>query len=174
MAPDDDARGGLRNTQMAITMEDAQRLVTYEAALLDAWKTDEWSELFCEDGEYLVPSPDDPDGTPTNSLFLINDDRVRLVQRGLRLLKRTAHAEYPHSRTTRIISNIRVSQDREGDDQIDCNFVVYRSRADRLDVYPGRSVYKVVPVNGEYRIRRKTAILGLEELRPQGKLSIIL
>lgn len=159
---------------MAISLQEAQELVTREAALLDDWKTTEWSDLFTEDGEYLVPSTDDPDGTPTESLFLIYDDHVRLVQRGVRLLKRTAHAEYPHSRTTRIVSNVRVSEGADGGDRIDCTFVVYRSRRDRLDIYPGRSIYEVVERDGGYKIRRKTAILGLEELRPQGKLSIIL
>jgi p-cumate 2,3-dioxygenase beta subunit len=72
------------------------------------------------------------------------------------------------------VSNVRVSAQGEGTDRIDCTFVVYRSRADRLDVYPGRSIYLVVRLDGVYRIKRKTAILGLEELRPQGKLSIIL
>jgi p-cumate 2,3-dioxygenase subunit beta len=159
---------------MAITVAQAQELVFREAALLDDWKTDEWSSLFTEDAEYLVPSTDDPNGSPSSSLFLIYDDRVRLVQRGVRLLKRTAHAEYPHSRTTRVVSNVRVSVEERGADRIDCTFVVYRSRADRLDIYPGRSIYLLAEVDGRHLIRRKTAILGLEELRPQGKLSIIL
>jgi len=159
---------------MPITLAQAQELVCREAALLDGWRTDEWSSLFTEDGEYLVPSTDDPAGSPSQSLFLIYDDHVRLVQRGIRLLKRTAHAEYPHSRTTRIVSNVRVSVEEGGIDRIDCTFVVYRSRADKLDVYPGRSIYLVVQVEDKYLIKRKTAILGLEELRPQGKLSIIL
>jgi p-cumate 2,3-dioxygenase beta subunit len=159
---------------MAISLEQATALLTHEAALLDDWKTSEWSDLFTEDGEYLVPSPDDPDSPPTKSLYLIYDDHVRLVQRGVRLMKRTAHAEYPHSRTTRIVSNVRVSDGTDGADRIDCTFVVYRSRRDRLDIYPGRSIYEVVERDGGHKIRKKTAILGLEELRPQGKLSIIL
>ncbi len=158
---------------MTITLQQAQDLLTLEAALLDAWKTEEWSDLFTEDGEYLVPSTDDPEGDPTKSLFLIYDDHIRLVQRGVRLLKRTAHAEYPHSRTTRIVSNVRVTPG-ETADRIDCTFVVYRSRGDRLDIYPGRSVYEIVASGDSHKIRKKTAILGLEELRPQGKLSIIL
>src|SRR5258706_8067774 len=159
---------------MTISLQQAQDLLTHEAALLDDWKTTDWSHLFTEDGEYLVPSPDDPDGAPTQSLHLIYDDHVRLVQRGVRLMKRTAHAEYPHSRTTRLISNVRVSEGEDGADRIDCTFVVYRSRRDRLDIYPRRSIYQVVERDGALKIRKKTAILGLEELRPQGKLSIIL
>lgn len=160
---------------MAITLEEANELVFREAALLDAWDTTGWAAMFTHDGEYLVPSTDDPDGLPGGSLHLIHDDRVRLEQRAIRLLKRTAHAEYPHSRTTRVVSNVRVSDDVDGAQRIDCTFVVYRSRRDRLDIYPGHSVYQVVRASdGALQIRKKTAILGVEELRPQGKLSIIL
>jgi p-cumate 2,3-dioxygenase beta subunit len=160
---------------MAITIEEARALVYHEAALLDDWKMTEWSELFTQDAWYLVPSTDDPNGVPGESVLLIHDDHLRLVQRGVRLLKRTAHAEYPHSRTTRVVSNVRVSSKSEGIDQIDCTFVVYRSKRDRLDVYPGRAIYEVVAgEEGKHLIQKKTAILGLEELRPQGKLSIIL
>lgn len=160
---------------MTISLDEAQTLLHKEAALLDDWKTIEWADLFTQDAEYLVPSTDDPDGRPGQSLHLIHDDRIRIEQRGIRLMKRTAHAEYPHSRTTRIISNIRISDGDEGATRIDCNFVVYRSKRDALDVYPGRAIYQVVrQEDGEPKIRRKTAILGIEELRPQGKLSIIL
>lgn len=162
------------DTMVTISLAEAEALLKHEAALLDDWKTTEWSDLFEEGAEYLVPSTDDPDGVPTESLFLIHDDYLRLVQRGVRLLKRTAHAEYPHSRTTRIVSNVRVSNGEDGASRIDCNFVVYRSRRDRLDIYPGRSIYQVVAAGDGWKIRKKTAILGLEELRPQGKLSIIL
>jgi p-cumate 2,3-dioxygenase beta subunit len=159
----------------AITLVEASELVVREAALLDAWDTTAWSALFTEDGEYLVPSTDDPDGELGESLHLIHDDHIRLEQRAVRLLKRTAHAEYPHSRTTRIVSNVRLSEGEDGTARIDCTFVVYRSRRDRLDTYPGRAIYLVRrDGDGALRIRRKTAILGLEELRPQGKLSIIL
>lgn len=162
------------DTKVRISLAEAEELVKREAALLDDWKTTEWSDLFEEGGQYLVPSTDDPDGSPCQSLHLINDDYIRLVQRGVRLLKRTAHAEYPHSRTTRIVSNVRVSDGDDGASRIDCNFVVYRSRRDRMDVYPGRSIYQVVCDGDAWKIRKKTAILGIEELRPQGKLSIIL
>lgn len=164
----------MSDVKVAISLAEAEAFVKHEAALLDDWKTTEWSDLFEVGGEYLVPSTDDPDGMPAQSLHLIHDDYTRLVQRGVRLLKRTAHAEYPHSRTTRIVSNVRVSEGENGASRIDCNFVVYRSRRDRLDIYPGRSIYQMVAADGGWKIRKKIAILGLEELRPQGKLSIIL
>ncbi|MBS0220456.1 MAG: aromatic-ring-hydroxylating dioxygenase subunit beta [Proteobacteria bacterium] len=146
-----------------------------EAALLDSWKLMEWVELFTEDGEYLVPSTDIPDGSPADTLFLIYDDHHRLAERAKRLLKKTAHAEFPHSRLRRIVGNVLVDPPDNESIRVTCSFVVFRSRLQRADIYPGHSMYDLVaggPLG--FRIRRKRAVLDSDDLREQGKLSIIL
>jgi hypothetical protein len=52
---------------------DAAQFLYNEAALLDSWQLNEWVALFTDDGEYLVPSTDSPDGDPQKDLFLIFD-----------------------------------------------------------------------------------------------------
>ncbi|MET0985674.1 MAG: aromatic-ring-hydroxylating dioxygenase subunit beta, partial [Steroidobacteraceae bacterium] len=82
-----------------------------EAALLDQWQLKEWLELFAPESRYEVaPTGDEEAGTLDSSaaLFLVADDRERLEQRVLRLLKPSAHAEYPHSRVRRLYSNVRI------------------------------------------------------------------
>jgi p-cumate 2,3-dioxygenase beta subunit len=146
-----------------------------EAALLDTWKLMEWAELFTEDGEYLVPSTDIPEGSPANTLFLIYDDHHRLVERAKRLLKKTAHAEFPHSRLRRIVGNVLVDPPENGSVRVNCSFAVFRSRLQRADIYPGHSTYDLVEGGAlGFRIRRKCAVLDSDDLREQGKLSIIL
>lgn len=160
-----------------ITLErpEAENFLFKEAALLDAWKLEEWANLFTEDGSYLVPATDTPEGDPATSLFLIFDDRHRLGERAKRLLKKGAHVEYPHSRTRRLISNVMVAAGENGVAEVACNFVVYRSKREITDVYPGHAHYELVrDAANALRIRKKTAVLDLEALRPQGKLSIIL
>lgn len=160
---------------MNITVEQARALLYREAELLDRWQLREWAALFTADGEYLVPATDLPDGDPRETLFLVYDDRHRLEQRAERLLKRNAHAEFPHSRTRRMISNVQVKGGDAQTARVECNFVVYRSRGDRLDIYPGHSLYDVkVDEQGQFRFRMKRAVLDTETLRPQHKLSIIL
>jgi p-cumate 2,3-dioxygenase beta subunit len=158
-----------------LSRSEAEDFLYREAALLDSWRLMEWAELFTDDGEYLVPSTDEPDGDPATTLFLIYDDRHRLNERAKRLLKKTAHAEFPHSRTRRIIGNVVVQAPRDTIVPVTCNFVVYRSRLEKSDVYPGHSIYDLV-LGGPHgiRIRRKRAVLDTETLRPQGKVSIIL
>ena len=59
---------------MKLSRSDAEDFLIQEAALLDSWKLMEWADLFTEDGEYLVPATDDPEGKAGKSLFLIYDD----------------------------------------------------------------------------------------------------
>jgi p-cumate 2,3-dioxygenase beta subunit len=154
---------------------EAENFLFKEAALLDAWKLEEWANLFTDDGSYLVPATDTPDGDPATSLFLIFDDRHRLGERAKRLLKKGAHVEYPHSRTRRLIGNVQVLETQNGVAEVACNFVVYRSKREITDVYPGHARYELLrDTANALRIRKKTATLDLEALRPQGKLSIIL
>ena len=56
-----------------------------------------------------------------------------------------------------------------------CNFVVYRSKNGVNDIYPGHSIYRLVAqMEGSFKIRSKRAVLDVDTLRPQGKVSIIL
>jgi p-cumate 2,3-dioxygenase beta subunit len=157
------------------TRSEAEDFLFQEAALLDGWRLTEWADLFTDDGEYLVPSTDQPEADATSSLYLVYDDRHRLQERAKRLLKRQAHAEYPHSRVRRIIGNVMTGEPADGIARVVCSFVVYRSRLGKNDVYPGHSEYDLVVSNKpEIRIRRKKAVLDIDALRPQGKVSIIL
>lgn len=147
----------------------------YEAALLDRWQLEEWAALFTEDGEYMVPSTDLPaDADPKTNLFFIYDDRFRLEQRAKRLLKRTAHAEFPPSKTRHTISNVRILEENGDEITVECALVVYRAKREYLDTYPGWAEYRLVRHGDSFRIRRKLAALDLDALRPQGKVSIII
>jgi p-cumate 2,3-dioxygenase beta subunit len=160
---------------MNLNQADAEAFLFHESALLDSWKLKEWAGLFTDDGVYLVPPLDQPEGMPDRDLFLIYDDRYRLEQRALRLLKANAHAEFPRSKTRRLISNVRVTNTGGDVAHVAANFVVYRSRLDTLDCFPGHAEYEVVVrANDELAFRSKRAVLDLDTLRPHGKLSIIL
>jgi p-cumate 2,3-dioxygenase beta subunit len=160
---------------MKLTQAEAEAFLFHESELLDSWKLKEWAGLFTDDGTYVVPPLDHPEGVPDKDLFLIYDDRHRLEQRALRLLKTTAHAEFPRSKTRRLISNVRVTEIKGEVAHVAANFVVYRSRLDTLDCFPGHAEYQVViRADHELAFRSKRSVLDLDTLRPHGKLSIIL
>ena len=146
----------------------------HEAALLDGWKVEEWAALFTDDGEYMIPPTDDPHADPKKTLFLVSDDRHRLAERGKRLMSKAAHAEFPHSRTVHLYSNVRVSEGEGGETVARCSFLIVRSKGAISESYPGHMLYRLVRIDGALRIRLKRAELALEVLRPHGKVSIIL
>lgn len=146
-----------------------------EADLLDEWRLHEWLALFTERGRYLVPSTDKPDGDPTKDLFLVQDDRFLLEQRVNSLQTRAAHAEYPHSRTRRLVTNIKAGETEEGLIEVRANFAVFRARNGAVDTYFGRYTHLLEREGDQgFRFVIRKAILDLEALRPHGKVSIIL
>ncbi len=159
---------------VAVSAE-VERFLYLEAELLDDWRLPEWLELFLPEGHYLVPSNDLPDGDPGKDLFLVQDDRFLLEQRINSLMKRSAHAEYPHSRTRRMITNVLAGTDPDGRIWVRANFAVFRMRSGAFDTYVGHYRHLLERDEGgdlKYLVRR--CVLDLDALRPHGKVSIIL
>lgn len=157
-----------------MTRAEAEDFLYHEAALLDAWQLDEWLALLTEDARYLVPSNDAPEGDPASTLYTIADDIHRIRGRVTRLKDPSAHVEFPHSRTRRMISNVRVIE-AGGDVQVEANFVVHRFRRnEQVSQFVGRYRYTLRLVEGRPRIARREAILDAEELGSLGAVSFIL
>jgi len=154
--------------------QEVEDLLYQEAALLDDWRLEEWLELLTDDAVYEVPPTDVPEGDARNTLFIIADDAVRIPSRVKQLLGKSAWAESPHSRTRRMISNVRVLG-ADGDRILaTANFAVHRMRYESVDTYIGRYDYKLVRVGKDLKIKERRAVLDNEALRPHGKISFIL
>jgi p-cumate 2,3-dioxygenase beta subunit len=154
--------------------QEVEDLLYEEAALLDDWRLEEWLELLTDDAVYEVPPTDVPEGDARNTLFIIADDAVRIRSRVKQLLGKSAWAESPHSRTRRMISNVRVLG-ADGDRILaTANFAVHRMRYESVDTYIGRYDYKLVRVGKDLKIKERRAVLDNEALRPHGKISFIL
>jgi p-cumate 2,3-dioxygenase beta subunit len=162
------------NTTNLPTRAEVEDLLYKEAALLDQWQLEEWLELLSEDAIYQVPPTDVPEGDSRNTLFIIADDAVRIRSRVKQLLGKAAWAENPHSRTRRMISNVRVLGAEGENIAISANFAVHRMRYESVDTYIGHYEYKLVRKGSELKIRERRAILDNEALRPHGKISFIL
>ena len=145
----------------------------HEAALLDAWRLDEWLALLTDDATYRVPSNDQPESDPKAALFTIADDMRRMRARVARLKDPHAHAESPRSRTRRLISNVRIVE--RAPLRVEANFVVYRYRGNEdVRTYVGRYRYTLVRQDGGLRIKAREAILDAMELGSLGTVSFIL
>lgn len=159
---------------MSITRQEVEDFLIHEAELLDEWKLKEWAALFASNGTYVIPPIGNPNADFKKSLFFVHDDRDRLEQRALRLLKKEAHVEYPHSTTLHNVTNVRIVSNEEDEVKVRCNFSTYRTKREMIDNYVGVLEYTLVKENEELKIQAKKVILKLDSLRPHGKVSIIL
>jgi len=176
MATQDLARvAPARSFDPVATRGEVEEFLVNEAALLDEWKLEEWLALVAEDGRYLVPSLDSPESDHRAALFLISDDRRNLGSRVKQLLGRATWAEFPRSRTRRLVTNARILEQADDWVKVTANFAVWRFQHDATDCYVGRYIHLLVRgPGGELMFRERRAVLDLETLRPHGKLSFIL
>ena len=158
---------------VAVTRQEVEDFLYEEAALLDAWKLDEWLALLTDDAYYRVPSNDRPDSDPRAALFTIADDIARIRARVTRLKDRSAHAESPPSHTRRLITNVRIVERQPL--RVEANFAVYRHRSnDDVRQYVGRYRYLLRREGGRLKIAGREAILDAMELASLGTVSFIL
>ena len=156
-----------------VTRQEIEDFLYHEAALLDAWRLDDWLALLTEDATYRVPSNDAPSSDPKSALFTIADDIRRIRARVARLKDPHAHAEAPRSRTRRLITNVRIVE--RSPLVVEANFVVYRFRAnDDLREYVGRYRYTLEARASGLKIKAREAILDAMELASLGTVSFIL
>jgi p-cumate 2,3-dioxygenase beta subunit len=158
-----------------ISRSEVEDFLYLEAALLDAWQLEAWLALCTPDVTYRVPSAEARGAASQEALYLVADDAARLRGRVARLLDPQAHAEFPHSRTRRLVTNVRIVA-REGDAlEVEANFAVHRfRRGDDVRTYVGCYRYRLRATSEGLRIAARQAILDAEELGARGLVSIIL
>lgn len=159
----------------SVSRSDVEDFLFNEADLLDQWRLPEWLTLFTDDAKYEVPCTDLPaDASSETNLFYIADDRARLGERVKRLMKRTAHAEFPHSKTSRIVGNVRIQASKDDEIAVSCVFQTLRTKDGTTDLYFGTTKYRLAVQGDGFRIREKRCLLAGEGLRPSGRISIVL
>jgi p-cumate 2,3-dioxygenase beta subunit len=100
---------------------------------------------------------------------------VRLRERIIRLKDPNCHAEYPLSRTRRLISNVRITGADDDTISASANFIIHRFRHNDLQrVFVGHYRYKLKRQCGRLKIAERRAILDAEELGLLGSVSFIL
>ena len=162
-------------TRNVVTRAEVEDFLYREAALLDDWKLDEWEALLTDDAAYYVPPNDQLEGDHRSTLFLVADDRERIRQRIIRIKDPNCHAEFPRSRTRRMISNVRIVG-VDGDlVTVAANFVCYRYRRyERIREYVGGYRYILQRTGDSFRIKERRVLIDAHELGTLGSVSFIL
>jgi len=163
-----------------VTRGEVEDFLYAEADILDAWSYDEWLALFEPGGRYEIPTTDYRPGWSLHETGSFVDDDYDLLQARVKRLKsRKAHAENPHSRTHRLVSNVRVfAADPDSGEtdtvRVSASFVVHRARDGHFDTYVGRYDHRLVVTADGLRFRLRRSILGHESLTAGARLSFIL
>jgi p-cumate 2,3-dioxygenase beta subunit len=157
-----------------LTLADIEQLFFTEAALLDAWRLEEWLALIAEDGRYLVPPLDTPEADPRQAIFLVADSRKMLESRVRQLVGPAAWAENPRARTRRLVSNVRLLGVEGDTARVTANFAIWHFQHQNADVFVGQYQNAIVRGPAGLQFRERKAVLDLETLRPHGKIAIIL
>ena len=162
-------------TRSVVTRAEVEDFLYQEAALLDEWKLKEWEALLTDDATYYVPPNDQLEGDHRSTLFLVADDRERIRQRIIRINDPNCHAEYPRSRTRRMISNVRILGVDGELVTIAANFVCYRYRRyERIREYVGGYRYILERAGDSFRIKERRVLIDAHELGSLGSVSFIL
>jgi p-cumate 2,3-dioxygenase beta subunit len=168
---------------MTLSRGEVEDFLYAEAALLDAWRLDEWLALWTADGRYVVPATDSPAGDPRTTLALVADDLPQLRARVQQLASGATWAEAPRSRTQRMITNVRIVErieERENEPaalRVASSFVVHRFRRERSDAFVGTYEHELVIAEDKdagLRIRGKRCVLAHDSLFAQGSVGLIL
>jgi p-cumate 2,3-dioxygenase beta subunit len=158
----------------AVSRADVEDFLFEEADILDSWRYDDWLALFEEGARYEIPTTDYRGWSPHESGSFVDDDYDLIRARVKRLKSRKAHAENPHSRTHRMVSNVRLCA-ADGDSVgVGASFVVHRARDGQFDTYVGRYQHVLVPTDAGLRFRLRRSILTHEALPAGARLSFIL
>jgi 3-phenylpropionate/cinnamic acid dioxygenase small subunit len=143
---------------MAVDRQQVEQFIYHEADLMDEHRYDEWFALWTDDALYWVPSGRD-DIDPKREISLIYDDRVRLQVRITRLKSGFAHAQEPKSRMRRVVSNIVTQEAENGDIVVFSNFLLTELRRGKQDTFAGRTIHRLRPDNGSFRLASKKVLL---------------
>lgn len=127
-----------------------------EARLADEHRYDEWESLWTDDGLYWVPAGAD-DTDPMTQMSVVHDNRNRIATRIKQLKTGRRHAQIPHSRLRRVVSNVELMDGQ--DITVEANFVLVESRERGTQLWAGRYTYRLREVEGELRMAFKKVAL---------------
>ena len=142
------------------------RFVYEESELLDSAALDRWLDLFDDESIYWLPMEAGAT-TPLDELNLVYDDRPRLGDRVARLQSGFAFSESPESRTSHLLSNLRLldaaeyagSVDArglgEGEVALAARGTVARLRRGECDHFHLKVVWALRPDGESFKIRMK-------------------
>ncbi|MFD7499181.1 aromatic-ring-hydroxylating dioxygenase subunit beta [Streptomyces sp. NPDC059832] len=136
----------------------AIRLVWHEADLLDRKRYEEWQDLYCTDGLYIIPIDAQTDDF-ANSLNMVYDDARMRQMRVTRMTEGYAIAAVDSARTVRTVSRFVVEEVRDDEVTLRSAQVLVAYKRGRHDLWAGDLTHHVRLSDHGDRIARKVVRL---------------
>lgn len=139
----------------APTLDAAERLLLYEARLLDEARWDAWLALYTEDAWYWVPAQPGQQ-SPFDTVSLIYDDRRLMETRVRRLGNPNLHAQLPSARASRIVANVTAEPRDEADVlAVRSKLLMVEYRRNRQRLFAATCLHRLVIRDATARIASK-------------------
>jgi len=149
---------------MTVDRQQVETFLYLEARRMDEHAYDDWLALWADDALYWVPANRD-DIDPEREVSIVYADRPRLEDRIARLKSGAAYAQDPPSRMRRIVSNVEVEEEANGEIVVHANFLLTELRRHRQTTFAGRTIHKLRPEQGSFKIvSKKVELLNNDEV----------
>lgn len=143
---------------MAVDRQQIENFLYREARLMDEHAYDAWLALWADDALYWIPSNDD-DIDPRRHVSIVYEDKKHLEDRIIRLKSGAAYAQDPKSRLSRVISNVEITEEANGEVTVYATFNLTALRRSRMDTFAGRTIHKLRPEGDSFKITYKKVLL---------------
>jgi 3-phenylpropionate/cinnamic acid dioxygenase small subunit len=152
-------------------LKEVEQFIFCEARLQDELQYDEWEALWTDDAVYWVPANGD-DIDPAKQMSIVFDNRSRISTRIKQLHTGKRHSQNPPSRLRRLISNVELRGEHDGDVLAGANFLIYESRERGVTLWAGRSEYRLRRADDGWRMAGKKVLLVNND-RPLNTMSFL-
>ena len=148
---------------MTIDREKIENLLYREARLMDEHQYDDWLQMWASEAMYWVPCNRD-DIDPTMSVSIILDDYQGLRLRIERLKSGAAYGQDPPSKMRRVLSNVEIDGEANGEIVVFSNFNLTELRRGRQATFAGRSTHRLRALDDRLEITyKKVALVNNDE-----------
>jgi 3-phenylpropionate/cinnamic acid dioxygenase small subunit len=141
-----------------IDIRTLEAFVYREARFADEHDYDAWEALWTDDAIYWIPV-DGEGHDPLTTMSIAYDNRNRIRTRLSQLRTGKRYSQAPQSTLRRIVSNVELLGEENGDLVVGANFVLLESREARNETFGGRTTYHLREVDGELRMAFKKVVL---------------
>jgi len=146
-------------------IRDVEKFLFHEAALLDQRRWPEWLALFAEDGMYWVPLTHGQTD-PIDHASLFYEDALLREVRARRLEEKRAWSQQPVTQAARIVGNIRLLPEQDGDIVVAATLHLLEWRRRDQHMLGGHTTHRLRRDGADFRIvLKRVDLINCEDVQ---------